>query len=455
MFTSVVEAEAPAVVRLRQAATVQAAAEAAQAQALLDLAAEAEWDDNSEFDMVGTRPIRIGADGTRLVDEHLPLEVAAALGISATAAVWLIRDVLNVAARHPRLWHAVQTRQFPLWRARAIAQVVEAAGLDRTEALQVDREIAPALGRVGWRRLGQRLRAAMLHVAPERLRTQAGQSRAARYVRVGALPDDPASGYLAGRLDTATARDFDDLLDRLADGLAAQGEDGDRDLLRARAIGAIAADPSAAAELLRQLETPSAEGSERRAGRAARGRKRHPHQFYIHLPSMLSPDAVAEVEALGPVLADQLAAIVGDRPIKITPVLRIGGAEPVADSYGIPRPIREHVRVRDRYDIFPYGTQRARSCDLDHTSPFVEGNPGQTRPSNLGPLARRGHRAKTHGGWRLSQPGPGVFWWSTPRGQNYRVGPDGTTNFTPGDPIADCSDAERELQWQLDLWRGS
>lgn len=449
---SVVEPEAPAIERLRQAAAMQAAAEAAQAQALLDLAAEAEWDESAEFDMVGTRPIRVGADGTRLVDEHLPLEVAAALGTSATAAIWLIRDVLNIAARHPRLWHAVQARRFPLWRARSIAQVVEAAGLDRAEALQVDREIAPAVGQVGWRRLSQRLRVAMLRVAPERLRGQAEQSRASRYVRVGALPDDPAASYLAGRLDTAAARDFDDLLDRLADSLAARGELGDREVLRARAVGVMAADPGGAVRLLSEPE-PEAEAATIEP--RARRRRSRPHQFYVHLPVTLSPDAVAQVETLGPVLADQLAAIVGDRPIRLTPVLRVGGAEPVVDGYEIPETMREAVRLRDGYDVFPYGTCRARGCDLDHTIPFVEGVRGQTRPSNLRPLVRRGHRAKTHGGWRLDQPCPGVFWWASPRNQLYRVGPDGTSNFTPGDAVADCSDAERRLRWRLDRWRGS
>lgn len=442
MFSSVVEPSAPAVQRLRQAAAVQAAAEAAQAQALLDLAHEVEWDETAEFDVVGTRPIRIAADGTRLIDEHLPLEVAAALGISATAAIWLIRDVLNLAARHPRLWQSVQARQFPLWRARPIAQLVEAAGLNHDEALAVDAAIADAVGRVGWRRLVQRLRAAMLQIAPDRLRAQAEASQAARYVRVGTLPDDPASSYLAGRLDTSVARDFDDLLDRVADGLAARGGTGDRDLLRAEAVRAITADPAALAELLDPHQPAPANGAPRK-----RRKKRRPHQFYIHLPATLGPDAVADVESIGPVLADQLGRIVGDRPIKLTPVLRVnGGAEPVVDSYAIPRRIREHVLVRDRYDIFPFSTHHARGCDLDHTVPYVEGEPGQTRPSNLGPHSRRPHRAKTHGDWKLEQPCPGVFWWTTPRGQIYRVGPDGTTNLTPGDQLADTSDVERSLR---------
>ncbi|MGV8907459.1 MAG: hypothetical protein ACOH1Y_00610 [Propionicimonas sp.] len=43
------------------------------------------------FDVIGTRPVRIGADGTALVDEFLPLEVANLKGISVASATWLIR----------------------------------------------------------------------------------------------------------------------------------------------------------------------------------------------------------------------------------------------------------------------------------------------------------------------------------------------------------------------------
>jgi hypothetical protein len=45
---------------------------------------------------------------------------------------------------------------------------------------------------------------------------------------------------------------------------------------------------------------------------------------------------------------------------------------------------------------------------------------GQTRSTNLGPLWRRIHRAKTHGRWRLAQPRSGVFWWTTPSGDQHR-----------------------------------
>lgn len=88
----------------------------------------------------------------------------------------------------------------------------------------------------------------------------------------------------------------------------------------------------------------------------------------------------------------------------------------------------EAVRLRDQVDRFPFGILPARLCDLDHTDPFCCGGPaGQTWPGNLGVLSRFSHRLKTHGGWRLEQPQPGVFYWVSPHGYQYRVDSRGTT----------------------------
>lgn len=95
---------APAAERLRLAIEARTQAEIAEAQAIADLAAEHSWDENADFDVVGERPFRIGADGTRLVDEFIALEVAALKQISVGAATWLIRDIVNLKARHPLLW---------------------------------------------------------------------------------------------------------------------------------------------------------------------------------------------------------------------------------------------------------------------------------------------------------------------------------------------------------------
>ena len=109
----------------------------------------------------------------------------------------------------------------------------------------------------------------------------------------------------------------------------------------------------------------------------------------------------------------------------------INGYEPAVDAYEIPKRIREEVIIRDRVEIFPFSSREARRQDLDHTTPFERGAPKQTRASNLGPLSRRAHRAKTHHpGWELIQTRPGVFWWRTGMNQIFRVGPNGTTVFT-------------------------
>lgn len=77
----------------------------------------AAWPEDASFDVIGSRPVRIGADGTALVEEFLPLEVAALKGISVTAATWLIRDIVNLKTRHPRLWFQVAKGHVAVFRA--------------------------------------------------------------------------------------------------------------------------------------------------------------------------------------------------------------------------------------------------------------------------------------------------------------------------------------------------
>jgi hypothetical protein len=101
-----------------------------------------------------------------------------------------------------------------------------------------------------------------------------------------------------------------------------------------------------------------------------------------------------------------------------------------ADGYEIPARLRAVVRARQIADIFPYGTCLSENMDLDHTERHVPmdygGPPGQTRLGNLGPMARPGHRAVTHGGWQKHQPEPGYFIHRSPNGYVYLVTNQGT-----------------------------
>ena len=152
---------------------------------------------------------------------------------------------------------------------------------------------------------------------------------------------------------------------------------------------------------------------------------------------------VARSETLGPITKNQLADLFGTTRISVTPVIHAGD-DPAVDSYEIPDRIREHITLRDVIEPFPYSTRTARGLDADHTVPYRPGGKQQTRPSNLGALRRRLHRAKTAGRWHLKQPRPGVFWWQSPTGQHYRVTPSHTTD------LHNHSRLEHAALWLLD-----
>lgn len=103
--------------------------------------------------------------------------------------------------------------------------------------------------------------------------------------------------------------------------------------------------------------------------------------------------------------------------------------------YRPPAHLVEHVRARDRWCVRPGCSARAETCDLDHTAEW-DRDDGRTAHDNLGPLCERDHQVKTHGGASLRQPEPGVFYWRSPLGREYRVVPseDGYTRVDEPGP---------------------
>jgi Domain of unknown function (DUF222) len=93
-----------------------------------------------------------------------------------------------------------------------------------------------------------------------------------------------------------------------------------------------------------------------------------------------------------------------------------------SDSYRPPPRIRDFVSIRDVTCRFRTCGQPAWRTDLDHTVPWQKG--GLTCSCNLGGCCRTHHKIKQLPGWRLEQPRPGVFRWTTPAGRSYEVAPD-------------------------------
>ncbi|MBU4094506.1 MAG: hypothetical protein KKD23_13460 [Actinobacteria bacterium] len=290
----------------------------------------------------------------------------------------------------------------------------------------------------------------------------AEQARAQRYVRKHPT-DDPMVGFLTARVDTADAIFFDAAVDRIADVLGAQGDLDPKEIRRAKAVGILATPARAQLLLLESIgaSDPSTGsgnwvGSGNRASSLSlsKGKVRSTDRrllpkatVYVHVAeeTLLTGRGTARVEGVGAIPAAMLKLLLGNTQVRLTPVVQ-PFKKLAVDRYEIPARIRKQVILRDRVEVFPFSARPARNKDLDHTKPFKEGKPKQTRANNLGPLARKAHRAKTHGDWHLKQPTAGVFHWQSPAGHHYRVGPNGTIRYGK-DPNHTAFD---EAQWNLD-----
>ena len=360
------------------------------------------------------RLLPTGAAGTPLVAEHLATELAPQLRVSIESAWALISEALNLVHRHPLLWAATREGQLRVWQARSIAQLTASAGLSREAASWVDSRLAPALGRLAWGRLRRRLAGLIVRADSELAAQRAAKARAERFVRIRNLGDGTA--LLTARAEAADALRFSRLLDQLAGGLSLAGSTDEHDVLRAEALGVLA-DPEAAVALLA--------GPDGEPGGTPRRRRRRTAELVVHFAP---GEGVGRCEELGPVLAEQVREWVGHDQVVVRPVVDLAD-NPSVDAYEIPDAIARVVRWRNLYDVFPWSGRTSRGLDLDHTQPFRHGpgRPrGQTNPDNLGPLSRRAHRAKTHSGWQVAQPFPGVFEWRSPLGFRYRVDADGS-----------------------------
>ena len=123
-----------------------------------------------------------------------------------------------------------------------------------------------------------------------------------------------------------------------------------------------------------------------------------------------------------------------DCRFKITPVIDLAGQAPV-DAWEIPDRHRQAVHLMTPADTFPFSSSTSRTMQIDHTEPYVPKGPdhqaddhagGQSRVGNYGPMTTTHHRIKTHGGWQVKQPFPGIYLWRDPHGAFYLVDHTGT-----------------------------
>ncbi|MGI8993308.1 MAG: DUF222 domain-containing protein [Nocardioidaceae bacterium] len=379
--------------------------------------------------------VEFGGDGTPGVCEFAPAELGAELGMSVYAATALIADALDLRHRLPAVWAKMQAGDIRPWVGRRTAELsrhlpVAAVGV-------VDRRVARYGCSLTWGRLGKVVQAAVVEADPALAAAAAADRRTDHGVWLARSTD---LGTRAATI-VADARDllwFDASIDRIADGIGLLGDPGTKDARRAKAVG-ILADPQRTLDLYTHVadttrHLPPTDLPHEVTAEPARRRvdPRPPATLYIHLSRDAITGvgaAVARVEDIGPVTADQAKQWLGDCHVTIKPVIDLAAVAPV-DAYEIPDRIREAVHLLTPADVFPYATATRRRIDIDHTDPYLPPNdggpPDQTRIGNLGPITRRHHRIKTHSRWRLQQPYPGIYLWRSPHGRYYLVDHTGT-----------------------------
>jgi hypothetical protein len=367
-----------------------------------------------------------GGDGTPLVAEFATAELGVSLGVGDHAASRLIGDALDLRHRFPQLWGRVLDGEVKIWSARTIAHTTRHLNLDA--CAHIDRTIAPYADRKTAGELVAFAEAEAIRADPALARQRAEAARTTQGVWVDPSTETGTKQMFI-RAAAADLIRLDGAIDRIADDLALLGDDTSKDLRRAKAVGVLA-QPQLALDLRGQAQHVA---TGQPAPQPKPGTAFPTSTLYIHLTdqTLTTGAGVARVEGIGPVLLTHVGEWLRNDRVTVKPVIDLNNQTPV-DAYEIPERLREAVHLAMPTDMFPSAVNNSRRKDLDHTDVYDrDGPPGQTRIGNLAPLTRFHHRIKTHTGWEVKQPFPGILIWRTPHGQHYLVDHTGTRAINP------------------------
>lgn len=386
-----------------------------------------------------------GGDGTPPVREYALPELAMARETHPATTRALMADALDLMHRLPRTWAIVQAGECEPWVARKVA--VTCRALLSEQAGQVDRAVSRAIAGHAPSTVLEIARAKTIAADPETHRAERERSRHERYVRLSRT-DEFGYRHIIARITAGDATWLDAMVDHVADILTTTlGHDHNHDELRSLALGYLARPVDLLKLLLEHINKPEPDGQPAwapahttdtiaklcalPASHLAKLRNRG--RLFVHISdhALRTGVGVARVEGVGPIDINQLAEVLGNAEVTVTPVLDLAERRR-ADAYEHPEHLKDHVWTQTGGDCSPWAPRTATRdhVDFDHAVPYVPpdsgGPPGQTGPHNSGPLRRRNHRWKTHGGYRTRVVGPGRHLWTTPHGLTVLVDHTGT-----------------------------
>jgi hypothetical protein len=389
------------------------------------------------------RLMQVGGEGTPGLQEFSIAELAVSRRVHPSACRNQLADALDLRFRLPKVWRRVAALGSERWLACKIARMTR--DLSPTQVALVDIAVAEVIGSLSPGRLLSLAEAKIIEVAADDHAQRCEVEQRRRYVALGRK-----SAYglrlLIARIKAADAVWVDGMVERVADLLEPRFPAGTaRDVLRSEAFGWLAR-PAELLTLLTESGNPIDLDESRttavspdlmeRLRTVDPTRLRTPAVVYVHLHQAAVGGAcpgVARMEGVGPVLLEQLAGLLGNAQVKVTPVVDLADRVSV-DAYETPEAVKERIRLTTVGDYFPYAVSTARDVDFDHPTPYVHGGASQqTGTHNSGPLTRAHHRVKTHAyGWKARQLGPGEYVWRTPH-HRYRLIDGRGTHWLPED----------------------
>lgn len=410
------------------------------------------------------RAKRLGGDATPEVLEFAPAVLGARLAISTGAAHALMADALDLAHRLPRLWQRVEALEVRVSHARLVAR--RTRDLTIEQAMKVDKRVHLAAdGRLPWTRFEAFVEGAIAASDPVAAAERERDAAMRQLAQPTRSTEDGMRGFYVRAPLHVIAR-LDAMVTHVARILLELGATGTSDERRVQAV-LILSHPKHACELLERYaawqhrsDDPTMPDSEavpdaRRDPQTERSGPQPEVNWDALMPTVTvflhlyagdsnNDGRIARAEGHGPVTESWVREHLGTHAtFTIKPVLDIEGQAPV-DSYEIPDRHRQAVHLMTPADTFPWGVSTSHTQQIDHTVAFRHGaakSAGQSRVGNYGPMTAFHHRIKTHGGWEVRQPFPGIYLWRDPNGGIYLVDATGTRRLVQ-EPATAMSRAE-------------
>ena len=348
------------------------------------------------------RPRRHGGAGTPQVREFAAAELGVRIGRSPYAAAALMADSLDLHHRLPQLWGRVRAGEVKASYARHVA--AKTRDLTPQQAAFVDAAVVESAdGRISWTRFETLVQAKVAQADPAAARKREEQAAKATFAKKTRTEANGMGTFMV-RADIATIDQIDAAVTTREHTLTQTMPDATQDQRRVHAVLLMTrpgVDPETDIHDLMPTVT-----------------------LYLHAYAGADAEPIARLEGHGPVTDAWITRVLGPRcRFKIQPVLDLAGQAPV-DAYEIPDRHRQAVHLMTPADVFPHASNLSRRKQIDHTDAFHDGGPSAI--GNYGPMTLTHHRIKTHGGWQVKQPFPGIYIWRDPHGRYTLVDHTGT-----------------------------